>query len=84
MTHELLVDVSNDFLYDIVIIQLSLDHSDDNWATPDMPALADVMSKLLRKRIKDDQVESSHLVIMLQLTIISLSSSTSPSQLACV
>ena len=48
---------SNSFLHMIVIIQLSLDHDDGNWATPNMPALADVMSKLLRKRIKDDQVE---------------------------
>lgn len=34
-----------------------LDHSDDNWVTPNMPAMADVMSKVLRKRIKDDQVK---------------------------
>jgi len=28
----------------------------EDWVTADMPALADVMSKVLRKRVKNDQV----------------------------
>lgn len=33
-----------------------LDCVDDDQETPNMPALADVMSKVLRKRIKSDEV----------------------------
>ena len=48
----MLIDINQYNLIDNHII----DH-DDEWTTPNMPALADVMSKVLRKRIKNDQVK---------------------------